>query len=89
MKPSIGAALVAGALWMAGPSAITEAAAAAPQVQTSAASRATDFRAHRYSRRHYHEGRQPHYYARPYYYRPYPYNAAAPFPFGLGFGPLW
>ena len=99
MKRLIGAALVAGALAFAGPSAINQAAAATPQVeaQTSIISGATDLSARRYYRRHYHHGYhpyyrpyyQPTYYARPTYYRPYPYYAPAPFPFGLGFGPFW
>jgi hypothetical protein len=98
MKRLIGAALVAGALWFSGQSAINRAAAAAPHVkaQTSAISGATDLSARQY-RRHYHYGYRPHYrpyyqpyyYARPTYYRPYPYYAPAPFPFGFGFGPFW
>jgi hypothetical protein len=99
MKRLIGAALVAGALWFAGPWATSQAAAATPQVKarTSVISGATDLSARRHYRRHYHYGYrpydrpyyQPYYYARPYYYRPYPYYAPAPFPFGLGFGPFW
>jgi hypothetical protein len=99
MKRLIGAALVAGALWFVGPSAINQAVAATPQVkaQSSATKAATDFSARRSHRHHYrHYGYrpyrpyyQPYYYARPYYYRPYPYYAPAPFPFGLGFGPFW
>ena len=83
MKRLFGAALVAGALWLAGPSAINQAVASAPhaKAQTSATSGATDLSARRYYRRHYHHYgyrpyyrpySQPYYYARPYYYRPYP-----------------
>jgi hypothetical protein len=98
MKCLIGAALVAGALWFAGPSAFNQAVAATPHVkaQTSAISGATDFSARRHYRRHYYGYRpyyqpyyRPYYYARPDYYRPYPYYAPAPFPFGLGFDPFW
>jgi hypothetical protein len=99
MKRWIGAAIVAGALAFAGPAAINSAAAAVPQIKAQAAgvSGATDFSAQRYHRRYYRYGYrpyyrpyyQPYYYARPQYYRPYPYYVPAPFPFGLGFGPLW
>jgi hypothetical protein len=95
MKRLIGAVLVAGALWFAGPSGISQ-AVAAPHVKatTPVTSSATDLSARRYTRRHYHHyGSQPYYrpyyYARPYDYRPYPYYVPAPFPFGLGFGPFW
>jgi len=95
MKRLIGAAVVAGALALAGPAVINSAAAAAPQIkaQIAAVSGATDFSARRYYRRYdrygYRPYYQPYYYARPSYYRPYPYYAPAPFPFGLGFGPFW
>ena len=93
MKRLIGAAFVAGALAFAGPAAISSAAAAEIKAQTAGVSGATDFSAQRYHRRYYRYGYrpyyQPYYYARPQYYRPYPYYAPAPFPFGLGFGPLW
>lgn len=95
MKRWIGAAVFAGALAFAGPAAINSAAAGAPQIktQTVGLSGATEFSAQRYNRRYYRYGYrpyyQPYYYARPQYYRPYPYYAPAPFPFGLGFGPLW
>jgi hypothetical protein len=96
MKRLIGAALVAGAFAVAGPTAIDQAAAATPhaKAQSSATNAATDFSARRYYRHHhrhysYRPSYQPYYYARPYYYRPYPYYAPAPFPFGLGFGPFW
>ena len=96
MKRLIGAALVAGALWFAGPSAINPAVAATPHAKAQISSGATDFSARRHSPRHYDGYRrysrpydQPYYYARPTYYRPYPYYAPAPFPFGLGFGPFW
>jgi hypothetical protein len=95
MKRLIGAALVTAVLGFAGPSAISQAAAATPQMKapTSAVSAATEPSARRHHRRHYHCGYRPYYrptyYARPHYYRPYPYYAPAPFPFGLGFGPFW
>jgi hypothetical protein len=99
MKRWIGVAVFASALAVAGPAAINSAAAGAPQIkaQAAAVSGATDFSAQRYHRRYYRYGYrpyyrpyyQPYYYARPQYYRPYPYYAPAPFPFGLGFGPLW
>jgi len=95
MKRLIGAAVVAGALALAGPAAVNSAVAAAPQIkaQTAGISGATDLSARRYYRRYYRYGYrpyyQPYYYARPHYYRPYPYYAPGPFPFGLGFGPLW
>jgi hypothetical protein len=96
MRSLIGAAFVAGALAVAGPSAISP-VAAAPQAKAQGAgtSDATDFSAHRYVRRHYrHSGYyrpydRPYYYGRPVYYRPYPYYAPAPFTFGIGFGPFW
>jgi hypothetical protein len=96
MKSLIGAAFVASVLVVAGPGAI-DSAAAAPQAKTPRAgtSDATDFSAHRYSRRYYrHYGNyrpyyRPYYYNRPVYYRPYPYYAPAPFTFGIGFGPVW
>jgi hypothetical protein len=100
MKGMIGAAFVAGALVVAGPTVINP-AAAAPQVKTQNAgtSDATDFTAHRYHRRyHRHDDHyrpyhrpyyRPYYYERPAYYRPYPYHAPAPFTFGIGFGPSW
>ena len=96
MKNLMGAALVAGALVVAGPAAISSVAAAPhAKVQSAGTSDATDFSAHRYVRRHYrHHGySRPHYrsyyYNRPVYYRPYPYSAPAPFIFGIGFGPVW
>ena len=95
MKRLIGAAVVAGALALAGPAAINSAAAAAPEMeaQTAAVSGATDFSARRYYRRYYRYGYrpyyQPYYYGRPAYFRPYPYYAPAPFPLGIGFGPFW
>jgi len=94
MKRMIGAAVVAGALALAGPAAVNR-AAAAPQMKTQAAraSDATDFSARRYYRRYYRYGYRPYYrpyyYARPDYYRPYPYYSPAPFVFGFGFGPFW
>jgi hypothetical protein len=96
MKSLIGTAFIAGALAVAGPSAI-DSATAAPQAKTQRAgtSGATDFSAHRYNRRDYrHYGNyrpyyRPYYYNRPVYYRPYPYDAPAPFTFGIGFGPFW
>ena len=96
MRSLIGAAFVAGALAVTGPGAI-DSAAAAPQAkaQRAGTSDATDFSAHRYVRRHYrHYGYyrphyRPYYYNRPVYYRPYPYDAPAPFIFGIGFGPVW
>ena len=96
MKSLIGAALVAGALVFAGPAAISPVAAARQaKVQSAGTSDATDFSAHRHVRRyHRHHGYyrpydRPYYYGRPVYYRPYPYDAPAPFTFGIGFGPLW
>ena len=101
MRSLISAALVAGALAIAGQGAIGS-AAAAPQTkaQSAGTSAATDFSAHRYHRRHYrHYGYYrpyhrsyydgPRYYGRPVYYRPYPYYEPAPFTFGIGFGPFW
>jgi hypothetical protein len=92
MRSLIGAAVVAGALALAGPAAI-KSAAAAPQVkaQIAGTSDATDFSARRYYRRYYgyRPYYRPYYYARPYYYRPYPYYAPAPFVLGFGFGPFW
>ena len=96
MTSLIGAALVAGALVVAGPGAIDNAAAAPrAKAQSVGTSDATDFSAHRYNRRYYrHYGYyrpyyRPYYYNRPVYYRPYPYDAPAPFTFGIGFGPVW
>jgi len=94
MKRLIGAALVAGALVVAGTATIGP-LAAAPQAQRAGTSDATDFSAHRHVRRPYrHYGYyrphyRPYYYNRPVYYRPYPYDAPAPFIFGIGFGPVW
>jgi hypothetical protein len=96
MKSLIGAAFVASALVVAGPAAIGS-VAAAPQTkaQSAGTSDATDFSAHRHVRRyhrHYGYSRpyyRPTYYGRPVYYRPYPYDAPAPFTFGIGFGPVW
>jgi len=96
MRSLIGAAIVAGALAVAGPGAIDR-AAAAPQakIQSAGTSDATDFSAQRHVRRYYrHHGYyrpyyRPYYYSRPVYYRPYPYYAPAPFVFGIGFGPSW
>ncbi|NOJ43987.1 hypothetical protein [Bradyrhizobium australiense] len=101
MKTLIGPAFVGTALVFAGAAAIHP-AAAAPQAKTQAVgtSEATDFSARRYQRRHYrHHVYRPHYrpyygsyyyyYGRPAYYRPYPYDAPAPFTFGVGFGPFW
>ncbi|UPJ50028.1 hypothetical protein IVB30_00875 [Bradyrhizobium sp. 200] len=96
MKSLIGAAFVAGALALAGPTAISP-ASVAPQAkaQSAGTSDATDFSAHRYIRRyHRHYGydrpyHRPYYYSRPVYYRPYPYSTPAPFTFGIGFGPSW
>jgi hypothetical protein len=91
MKTLIGAAIVAGSLALAGLGAI-QPAAAAPKagVQPIDAPKATDLsarRRHHYGYDRYHE---PYYLARPTYYRPYPYYAAAPFPFGVGFSPgIW
>lgn len=95
MKNLIGVAAVAGALALTGAVAINPAAAASPQIkmQIAGASGATDLGARRYYRHHYRYDDRPYYrpqyYARPYYYRPYPYYLPAPFPLGLGFGPLW
>jgi hypothetical protein len=91
MKRLIGAAVVAGALALDAPAALSPAAAASLQIkgQTAGTSDAADFSARRYYRRYYRPYYRPYYYARPYYYRPYPYYAPAPFPFGLGFGPFW
>ena len=95
MKSLIGAALVAGALMVAGSGAVNSAAAPQARTQSAGTSEATDFSAHRYVRRHHrHDGYsrpyyRPHYYNRPVYYRPYPYYAPAPFTFGIGFGPVW
>jgi hypothetical protein len=96
MKTLIGAAVVAGVLALAGPAAI-DPAAASPKagVHAANASKATDFSARRRYRHDYRYGYPPYYtpyyYARPTYYRPYPYYAAAPFPFGFNFGmgPSW
>jgi len=96
MKSLIGAAFVAGALAVGGQTAISP-VAAVPQAkaQSAGTSDATDFSAHRYVRRHYrHYGYyrpfyRSYYYNRPVYYRPYPYDAPAPFTFGIGFGPVW
>jgi hypothetical protein len=96
MKNFVSAALVAGALAIAGQGVIGS-ATAAPQAkaQIAGTSGATDFSAHRYGRRYYrHHGYyrpyyRPYYYARPVYYRPYPYYTPAPFTFGIGFGPHW
>jgi hypothetical protein len=96
MRSLISAALVAGALAIAGLGAI-DSAVAAPQAGAHIAgtSDATDFSAHRHHRRYYrHHGYyrpyyRPYYYARPVYYRPYPYDTPAPFIFGIGFGPFW
>ena len=96
MKTLIGAAVVAGGLALAGLAAIQPAAAASTKagVQAIDASKATDLSARRRYRHGYRGHYRPDYYARPtyyrpypYYYRPYPYYAAAPFPFGVGFGP--
>jgi hypothetical protein len=99
MKSLIGAAFVGGALALVDPAAIDPAAAAPKgKLQTAGTSDATDFSAHRYHRRYrpygyyrsyYRPYYSPHYYGRPAYYRPYPYDAPAPFTFGIGFGPLW
>jgi hypothetical protein len=97
MKTLIGAAVVAGVLALAGPAAIDPAAAASAKavVHAANASKVTDFSARRRYRHYYRYGYRPYYtpyyYARPTYYRPYPYYAAAPFPFGLSFGigPWW
>ena len=96
MRSLISAALVAGALAIAGPGAIGSATAAPhAKAQTAGTSDATDFSAQRYNRRYYrHHGYyrpyyRPYYYARPVYYRPYPYDTPAPFTFGIGFGPSW
>ena len=104
MKRLIGAAIVVGALALAGPAAINS-AVAAPQAkaQTTVSSDATDFSARRrHYRRYYRYGYRPYYYrpyyrpyyyARPYHYRPYPYYRPYPFfavgPFGFGVGPYW
>ncbi len=94
MKTLLGMAVVAAALALSGPAAIA-ATDKAPQVKSLAAvkSDATDFSARRFHRRYDSYGRYyrpaPYNYARPYYYRPYPYALPAPFPFGLGYGPLW
>jgi len=92
MKSLIGAVLVAGALVVAVPAAISP-VAAAPQakVQSSGTSDAPDFSARRHVRRDYrHHGySRPYYYDRPVYYRPYPYASPAPFTFGIGFDPAW
>ncbi len=93
MKRLIGAAFVAGALAVAGPGAI-DSAAAAPQAkaQRAGTSDATDFSAHRRHYRRYYRQLRP-IIARttgpttttgPIYYRPYPYDAPAPFIFGIG-----
>ena len=92
IKILIGAAVVAGGLALAGLAAIQPAAAASPKagIQAIDVSKATDLSARR--GHHYHYGRydRPYYLARPTYYRPYPYFAAAPFPFGVGFSPgIW
>ena len=99
MNILIGTAVVAGVFALAGPVAISPAAAASQaKVQTTSGSVATDFSARRYYRHHHdHYGYraydrpayQPYYYGRPTYYRPYPYAVPAPFPFGIGFGPFW
>ena len=93
MKTLIGAAVVAGGLALTGLGAIQPAAAASPKagVQAIDASKAaTDLSARRRYRYDYGRYRQPYYLARPTYYRPYPYYAAAPFPFGVGFSPgVW
>jgi hypothetical protein len=96
MKGLIAATLVVGALAVAGPGAIDNAAAASQtKAQRAGTSDATDFSAHRYVRRYdrhhgyYRPNYRPYYYSRPVYYRPYPYYAPAPFTFGIGFGPVW
>ena len=95
MKRLIGAAVVAGALALAGPAAIKSAAAAAPQIKAQIAG---DIRCDRLQRAPLPPALlslrlpavlRPYYYARPHYYRPYPYYAPAPFVFGFGFGPFW
>ena len=93
MKGLIGAAFVAGALAVAGPTAISP-VTAAPQAkaQRAGTTGAADFSARRHVRRHYrHHGysRPYYYYDRPVYYRPYPYSSPAPFTFGIGFDPVW
>jgi hypothetical protein len=95
MKGLIAATLVVGALAVAGPGAIDNAAAASQtKAQRAGTSDATDFSAHRYVRRYdrhhgYYRPNYRPYYSRPVYYRPYPYYAPAPFTFGIGFGPVW
>jgi hypothetical protein len=96
MKSLIGAAVVAGALALAGSAAIRPADAATSKIVAAkaAASGATDVSARRRHYRRYQYGYRPYcrpysYYGRPYYYRPYPYYAPAPFTFGFGFGPYW
>jgi hypothetical protein len=101
MKALIGAAMIAGALALAGPVAI-DPAVAAPQTKarTAASSDATDFSAHRRHYRRYHRygyrpyyrpAYRPYYYARPHYYQPYPYYRPypyyGPYPY-VGVGPF-
>jgi hypothetical protein len=91
MKRSIGAAVIAGSLALAGPAAIDPAAAASSKVVSiSAAAASTDLgaRRHRHYRRYaYRPAYPPYYYDRPTYYRPYPYSVPAPFFLGFAFGP--
>jgi hypothetical protein len=89
MKRWIGAGIVAAALVFGG-SVTTCPAAAAPRVkmQASGTSGSIDISARRHHRR-YARDYAYHYYGRPIYYRPYPYQAPAPFTFGIGFGPSW
>jgi hypothetical protein len=100
MKRMIVATCVASAFAFIGVPVMDPAAAAAPHanMETYAASRATDLSARRQTRRIFRESyqftsypyrQQPYYYGRPTYYRPYPYVLPAPFPFGIGFDPVW
>ena len=96
MKSLIGAAFVAGALVVAGPAAINP-AAAAPQAKAQSC---RHIRCHRFQRAPPCQAllsslrlfivrtTVPITTDRPVYYRPYPYDAPAPFTFGIGFGPV-
>jgi hypothetical protein len=95
MRRWIGAAVVAGAMALAGPVAINPAAAASSKggIHTTRSFEATELGGRRRARHHiryaYRPDDRPYYYDRPDYYRPYPYVAPVPFFLGFGFGPRW